>query len=141
MCLPYRLELVVLLGALAMSAGAQSRPPQHERTRFIAADTSLDSTSIQIKVMDHRTKKELPALICVGRLARSEVVTDTRGAVRISNLRQTNVPVRVVAQGYDVETLIFFPGRRGRSQAVVHLVPNAALTRAPNCAALPPYPA
>lgn len=121
------------LSLVGSTLGAQSRPSSRQRHQYVAAEPSLDSTSIQLAVTDFRTGEPVPALICVGHRERLELVTDPRGGVRITNLPQTNVPVRVLAAGYDADSLIFFPGKRGRSQAAVRLVPNTSASAAPRC--------
>ena len=125
--------MLAVLGTYAPIAGAQSRPSSYQRHQYVAADSTLDSLSIQLAVVDYETGEPVPALICLGRSGRHQVVTNSEGAVRVSNLPQTNVPVRVLATGYDGDSLVFFPGKRGRSQARVRLVPNAAAPAEPTC--------
>jgi len=132
--------LLAVLGTFAPLADAQSRPSSYQRHEYVAADSSLDSLSIQLRVVDFETGEPVPALICLGRSGRHQVVTNSEGAVRVSNLPQTNVSVRVLATGYDPDSLIFFPGKRGRSQARVRLVPNAAAPAEPTCCATPSPP-
>ena len=125
--------LLAVLGTSASVADAQSRPSSRQRHQYVAADSTLDSLSIQLAVVDFRTGEPVPALVCLGRSGRSQVVTDSRGAVRVSNLPQANIPVRVLATGYDADSLIFYPGKRGRSQALVRLVPNPSAPAEPSC--------
>ena len=116
--------MLAVLGTYAPIAGAQSRPSSYQRHQYVAADSTLDSLSIQLAVVDYETGEPVPALVCLGKSGRHQVVT---------NLPQTNVPVRVLATGYDADSLIFYPGKRGRSQARVRLVPNAVAPAEPTC--------
>lgn len=125
--------LLIALSPFAPVADAQSRSSSYQRHEYVAADSTLDSLSIQLTVVDYETGEPVPALICLGRSGRHQVVTNSEGAVRVSNLPQTNVRVRVRATGYGADSLILYPGKRGRSQARVRLVPNAAAPAEPTC--------
>lgn len=124
---------VVVIGTFGLQVGAQERPPAPERVRFVPADSGLSETSIRISVRDHQTGDPLPALVCIGNAGRTWVVTNTDGEVVVSNLPQTDVPVRVMSAGHDTESLTFFPGRRMRAQAAVRLAPNPKASSDPSC--------
>ncbi len=124
-----------LLLLLAPSAEAQERVPYNQRVAFEAPPVALDSSSIELRVVDLVTGKPVPSLVCF--YSGRSVVTDTEGGVRVSGLRRTNTWTTVLAGGYEQTSLIFYPGKLGRSYATVRLrasdlqSPTASVT--PTC--------
>lgn len=100
-----------------------------------APPVALDSGTVQLTVVHATTAAPVRALVCFDSPQVVTTVTDESGAVRVSNLRQTNTHVRVLAPGFRETSLIFYPGKRGRSYARVRLVPAPGTeTATPSCA-------
>jgi hypothetical protein len=126
---------VTVLFASATLAIAQD-VPYNQRVQFEAPPVALDSTSVQLSVVHFGTRAPVRALVCFDSPQVSMAVTDETGAVRVSNLMQTNTHVRILAPGFAETSLIFFPGKLGRSFARVRLVPDASSTSPnPSCGA------
>ncbi len=130
---PTRALLVgaVLLTAVAPTARAQDDVPYNQRVAWQAPPVALDSSSIQLRVVDLATGKPVPSLVCFYR--GQEVVTDTEGGVRVSGLRRANIWTTVLAGGYEQTSLIFYPGKLGRSYATVRLRASGTASAAPTC--------
>lgn len=129
---PRLLCAVVPLVVLApVQSSAQSEVPSRQRVRWAAPPQALDSTSIQLRIVDFATGKPIPALICFR--TGTEVVSDPDGEARVTGLRQTNTWVSVLSSNYEATFLIFFPGKLGRSFATVPLVPSANAPARPTC--------
>lgn len=124
----------LLLGTIGVSAEAQDLP-YNQRVLFEAPPVALDSGTVQLTVVHATTAAPVRALVCFDSPQVVTTVTDESGAVRVSNLRQTNTHVRVLAPGFRETSLIFYPGKRGRSYARVRLVPAPGTeTATPSCA-------
>lgn len=133
---PLLLRRVSVAAALLLSATviAAQEVPYNQRVRFEAAPLTLDSTSVQLSVVHVTTAAPVRALVCFDSPQVITAATDETGMVRVSNLRRTNTRVRVVAPGFRETSLIFFPGKRGRSYAQVRVVPDpSAAATTPSC--------
>ena len=126
--LRHALRAISTLCVLGTVAEAQ-QVPYNQRVIFEAPPVALDSSTIQLSVIHVSSAAPLRALVCIDSPQPAAAVTDASGAVRISNLRQTNTHVRVLAQGFQETSLIFYPGKRGRSYATVRLEPDATPAR------------
>lgn len=125
---------LLLLAAFESTATAQDIP-YNQRVRFEAPPVALDSSTVQLSVVHSVTSTPVRALVCFDSPQAQTTVTDEAGAIRVSNLRQTNTHVRVLAPGFRETSLIFYPGKRGRSYATVRLVPAPGTESArPSCA-------
>ena len=114
---------LLLLGALGKSATAQD-VPYNQRVRFEAPPVALDSTTVQLSVVHAVSATPVRALVCFDSPQAQTTATDETGALRVSNLRQTNTHVRVLAPGFRETSLILYPGKLGRSYATVRLIPE-----------------
>lgn len=127
-------SLALCLSALSSLATAQN-VPYNQRVRFEAPPVAVDSSTVQLRVVHVATAAPVRALVCIDSPQARTAVTDETGAVRLHDLRQTNTHVRVVAPGFEETSLIFHPGKRGRSFATVRLVPAPGTERTnPSCA-------
>ena len=122
------LSLIALAGT---DLSAQERVPYNQRVVWTAPESPLDSTTVQVRVVDVETGRPVPALLCFR--TGTEVVTDTRGEVRVSGLRRRNVQASILASGYEQTSLIFQPGMRGRSNVRVRLTPIDSVSPTPTC--------
>ncbi len=125
------LAAVALLLVSAAAARAQTVVPYNQRVQWAAPPVAIDSSSIQLRVVDVETGRAVPALLCFR--SGTEVVTDTSGEVRVSGLRRTNTPAVVLAGRYAQTSLIFYPGKLGRSFATVRLVASDTSSETPTC--------
>lgn len=130
-----RLLLCLLSGPLVASLpsplSAQSKVPYNQRVRWAAPPVALDSSTIQIRVVDVETGEPVLALVCVDLGA--QIQTDSTGEARVGGLPPGNTPVVVRAPHYEPTSMIFLPGWLGRSFATVRLVRNASATATPSC--------
>ena len=127
-------SIMLCLGALSSPATAQD-VPYNQRVRFEAPPVALDSATVQLRVVHVATAAPVRALVCVDSPRALSAVTDETGAIRLHHLHPTNTHVRVVAPGFEETSLIFYPGKRGRSYATVRLVPAPGTESAkPSCA-------
>jgi hypothetical protein len=122
---------VILMVSGGPEASAQSSVPYNQRVTWTAPPSALDSTTVQVLVVDVDTGRPVPALLCFR--AGTEVVTDSQGEVRVSGLGRRNVQASILASGYAQTSLIFQPGMRGRSYVKVRLVSNSSAPASPSC--------
>lgn len=124
--------LALLMSGVATAGGAQARLSARERVRFTAPAERLDSTTVQLHVVDAVTGEAVEARLCFygGR----EAATDSAGEARVSSLTRRNVATKVMARGYRTEGLVFMPGKLGRSNAKVRLEPDPNAIVEPTCA-------
>jgi hypothetical protein len=117
----YAVTVLCASGSLAVAQDV----PYSQRVQFEAPPVALDSNSVQLSVVHFGTRMPVRALVCFDSPQVMTVITDETGAARVSNLTQTNTHVRVLAPGFAEISLIFFPGKLGRSFARVRLIPDA----------------
>jgi len=129
---PTIVATVAALLACSSIVSAQDTIPYNQRVRFAAPPVALGPSTIELRVVDAQTGAAVPALVCF--YSGQEAVTDSQGQIRVSNLKATNTRVVVRASGFAETSLVFFPGKRGRSFATVRLVADAEAPASPNCA-------